>query len=988
MNVPADAALSYEAAPDARSRERLVRTLIFGALAAVVAWAIAAPPALAAGVQRAVVSEPRFIDIEVDSDLLAYDLCWSDRSDGARQNLAAMAIEQITDPAALHVLRIPQLPSRWTPVDWGSLEDLDGRRIPRADLVRGKATYRADVEAALLDVVERIRAERPGARLGVQGFRIIEDGRDVSYERLFRGEAGGLDFAFWDGDLLDGRSSMSADRRDRYVHIMHPSLRRRGLDQKSPLLFRMGEEWVVASFGGAEDLLDEASEDAWGDEDERDDRSPSDSLVIDDADPAIETTSGSPARTRLRAARTGDSDAQESRSLEQQPRRTRSADLNGDGVVNASDKSMLLSAWGSVGRETDLNADGKSQYDLNADGEIDARDLSILLAQWDAEPSQTPTVDGYFSPQMDTFVAGSSEPIGLMITEGADQVDQVAFRVWSVERGRFEGEFIDAEPPFVYPAEILSGVSEGSGQLQAVASDAGGADLKAFAAVMSFVGGEPETGDATEGLGVGMNLAPVTFYMSQWAFTDVFRGSGPWFAQNTVQVLGGNNYWDTGLIDRFEFDEKGYPLEAPVIVPGAEAPQAAAALMCREIGGRYPGGRYICLYDGTGRIDFGYDAKVVSRRPGRIEVDVTPSGGGILLKIVESQRGDHVRNIRLIMPGFEDSFERQQFHPLFLERLEPFNVIRFMDWQRINNSPLAAWSDRPTLDERSQATDKGVAMEICIDLVNALDADPWLCIPHMADETYIRNMAEMIRDRLEPGRVAYIEYSNEVWNAQFKQYHWVGENAPGDISLFPYKYGWFVERAFGIFDEVFEGQEHRIVRVAAGQHWNPWQLRKVMEYVSGSVDAASVAGYFSLPHQAEDNFDENTTLAEIAALMHQNVEFSLGKLQENMDIAEAHGVSLITYEGGQHLSPWPPGSVVPWYDEYYDLQRHPEMRKAYDRLLSGFAEMGGELFTAYAFCNIWNRWGFWGAIEHQDEPVSQAPKYQALVEAAGETVPQ
>jgi len=46
-------------------------------------------------------------------------------------------------------------------------------------------------------------------------------------------------------------------------------------------------------------------------------------------------------------------------------------DLNGDGVVNAADLSILLAQWG-----------GSGSADLNGDGSVNAADLALLLAAW------------------------------------------------------------------------------------------------------------------------------------------------------------------------------------------------------------------------------------------------------------------------------------------------------------------------------------------------------------------------------------------------------------------------------------------------------------------------------------------------------------------------------------------------------------------------------------------------------------------------------
>jgi len=47
------------------------------------------------------------------------------------------------------------------------------------------------------------------------------------------------------------------------------------------------------------------------------------------------------------------------------------ADLNGDGVVNAADLSILLGGWGQPG-----------PTDIDGDGTTNAADLSVLLGSW------------------------------------------------------------------------------------------------------------------------------------------------------------------------------------------------------------------------------------------------------------------------------------------------------------------------------------------------------------------------------------------------------------------------------------------------------------------------------------------------------------------------------------------------------------------------------------------------------------------------------
>lgn len=111
--------------------------------------------------------------------------------------------------------------------------------------------------------------------------------------------------------------------------------------------------------------------------------------------------------------------------------------------------------------------------------------------------------------------------------------------------------------------------------------------------------------------------------------------------------------------------------------------------MVRDLNGHYEKGTYVCLYDGDGVLEFNMeDVKDIRRDIGRIEVDVEPStsfNNGIFLKIVWTNPEDPVRNIRLIRPGFEETYQEQKFHPRYLDRLKSFSTLRFMDWANTNH---------------------------------------------------------------------------------------------------------------------------------------------------------------------------------------------------------------------------------------------------------------------------------------------------------------
>jgi len=479
--------------------------------------------------------------------------------------------------------------------------------------------------------------------------------------------------------------------------------------------------------------------------------------------------------------------------------------------------------------------------------------------------------------------------------------------------------------------------------------------------------------DGQEPVPLGTNLAPVNDWNREWVFVDVFKQARAWFSQ----LPSGTDPWDDGR--EVATTPEGWPLLA--------ANQAAATLICRELEGHYPGGRYLCTYEGTGRLSFGFDARAVDARPGRIEVAVRPSNEGILLRVVASSPEDPIRNIRLLMPT-EHRAGDSPFTQLYLQRLRPFGVLRFMDWARTNEQEDPQWSQRTTTESARQSTTAGVAIEYMIALCNELEADPWFCMPHRAGDDYVRAYAELVRDRLHADATVYVEWSNEAWNHNFPQGRWTQAQADARGILPPEVTADEAARDWQIWRDVFGEDRARIVRVAAGQHYNPWVAETMAARLDGQLDAISCAAYFGDSPEGPAEYPPGATVADVIDRCRENIkQRAIPLFQQHAALARhwsrqlGREIPLLAYEGGQHLSTY--GAEPPHLELYYQAQADPQMGQLYAQLFDGWRRAGGGRFVAYNFVSPQSKWGCWGHLEYQTQPIDEAPKFAALLRAGG-----
>jgi hypothetical protein len=492
---------------------------------------------------------------------------------------------------------------------------------------------------------------------------------------------------------------------------------------------------------------------------------------------------------------------------------------------------------------------------------------------------------------------------------------------------------------------------------------------------------------------IGTNLEGISYWSPELPFVNVMKMSSDW-------ISGDNTNWDNQK--PLDLDSNGWVRS---LAPG----QIARKLMLREMGDRYPGGRYVVRYKGEGVIGFGFAAKMVSQKPGEILVDVTPDDAGFYMYITQTNPANYVHEIDVTMPGgicagdpfthvlaareckgtsyrsFADNHASILFYPVFLERLRAYSVLRFMDWMGTNNSPVKTWEQRTPLSYSSWFTTSGAPVEVMVELANVLHAHPWFNMPHQSDETYIASFAQLVAQSLASDLRVYVEDSNEVWNAQFSQYGYGVDQAQRQAPpIDNMQYHALRTHTIGSMFKAALGSS-RVSTVLGAQAVNPWTATQGLDYLRSrfgqmGIDAVAIAPYFGVavsPAQAAKyaSMTIDQLLAEAQAEVSNPDRYS----DYRSKVVNAYKIALITYEGGQHMVGAGGAENNAQLNALLDaFNRDPRVKQVYLTYLAGWKNGGGQLFMHFNDVGRYTKWGRWGALEYIAQPRTTAPKFDAL----------
>ena len=460
---------------------------------------------------------------------------------------------------------------------------------------------------------------------------------------------------------------------------------------------------------------------------------------------------------------------------------------------------------------------------------------------------------------------------------------------------------------------------------------------------------------------VGVNVAGSVYYNTERVFANLAQGSGNW-----VDPSAG---W--GGMAAGKLNSHGYPAVAGALflnVPQPVWAGTAVAVTCTWLGS----GKITVDGDARGAgannsISFNWRGKSGTGRP------------NIIFYVANANAADPFRALDCREPGLAAN---GVFDQRYVDDMKPFGVLRFLDWSNTNGNPASVtWESRATLDK---AGNDGVALEHMIDLANAADSDAWFTVPYNADETYVRNMAKLVHDRLKTGHRAYFELSNEVWNFSFPvATQALNEGLAEKLSTDKYSNHLmrYAEKSIWmhkLLTEAFADNPSRLVRVVSAQNDNSFSAKTIMGFrdTANWVDALATAPYFGHSffngaNAAVTDIDKLFVSLEAARVT------ALARANENKTVAAKYGKRYIAYEGGQHII-----TSGPTADINAAMQRSPLMYDMYKRFLTDWKAQIGDTMTLYSATGVISQYGSWGMREFARQPLAETPKQRAALEFA------
>lgn len=479
---------------------------------------------------------------------------------------------------------------------------------------------------------------------------------------------------------------------------------------------------------------------------------------------------------------------------------------------------------------------------------------------------------------------------------------------------------------------------------------------------------------------MGVNAGGLNFYSSNVALADAMKMARP--------------FANAAGVPHADLDENLYPRSVP-----------AEGLVATVINKHYPVGDYVVTWTGKAELSLeeeegGDWIELVEHAPNRLVYRVSPQGYANL-RLHSMDPENPLGDLHVWLPGLEDA--TSPWNPAWMEEAAPFGVLRFMDMMATNRSAVSKWEERsrPELLTFSQPRNmpegfptEGVPAEWLIELCNEMEADPWLCLPHLATDRHVRKLAELVKARLDPERSIYLEWSNEVFNAAFSQRQYAermgremgfdDDGAPSDVVSARY-YSHRSKEVFELWRDVFQDESDRIigsVTISTRHQHKLDESRATLAFQDNfkHFDAVAFAPYtgvaigkrFDMPFE---DMDEEDLMAQL--IREQAIQIRV-EIERARTIADDFGLPLLGYEGGQHLSFF--GGAIPekHKERFGELvpkaNSHELMENFYWHHLKDWYSATDGVYCHFVLIASPMSGYSWGLKEYVGQPLADAPK--------------
>lgn len=422
---------------------------------------------------------------------------------------------------------------------------------------------------------------------------------------------------------------------------------------------------------------------------------------------------------------------------------------------------------------------------------------------------------------------------------------------------------------------------------------------------------------------LSINLAPMPSYSNFFPFWDAAKKCGGFYTRKSSD----GTFTDTGYYTSAALDADGYPASVPQTLGGGS--QLFSNRCCPV---SYAG-VWVLLWDGTGTVQLDNrpgDMTLTSTAANRLTYTAAtaPADGGspLVITITSSSASNRVNNIRLLIPGGEAVYKTSPLNTDWTTRFGGVGVLRFMDWFATNGSSIVNWSQRTTEFALQQGDSdgtngKGASYELACDMCNQMQCDLWLNIPPTTSDTYVTNLATLVKGRLNTARSVIIELGNESWNGTGGAGYMQAQGMAAGFSGASYEQTWKWQtrrsaQVFKLFYLAFGNSSARLLNTVGSQAYNLGVTSNFLSYfadptinplyndVGAQLDSVAIAPYCGANFYNTFTGTEGATAVFTA--LWTSMSASVGNDGVVASVAGQKGLvgskRLVAYEGGQHLA--------------------------------------------------------------------------------------